>query len=71
MITIDKMKAKPKVSAQKMADDLIAGNPVEAAPAVPTFEMELKLTGSLEDIREIVDFVKSKATQSSTAVKTS
>lgn len=72
MITIAKMKAKPTVSAQKMADDLVAGNPVDAAPAAgaQTFELELKLTGTLDEIRVVVDFMKSQAAPSSPSRET-
>lgn len=53
------MKAKPVVSAQKLADDMLAGNTIDTeAAAAQGFELELKLTGSIDEIRTVVDFVK-------------
>ncbi len=70
MITNLKIKAKPSISAQKVADDLIAGNVPDAIPAVPTFELEVKATCDIASVREIVEFVKSKTIPAKTEEKT-
>lgn len=65
------MKAKPAVSSQKIVDDMLAGTPVDFTPDLAqSFELEMKLTGSLDEIKLVVEYIKNQASKPEAAKQT-